>query len=217
MGARCVSDMMCCGSFIRCMQRFLEGHIEPIKMSSQISIFWRRFAKVFGIIIIIIIIIRAHLLQVWSQAVVEVLHGDLLVADHRDLRVVAHWPGAEHGLGLGDAGPVASRAPVHAGRAAGEAAAPAQLHRPAHAEGAGAAGHAAGAADAAGAEAALAADSGSHDDRRWIGRRRWPCGWCSAVESLRGVPQLETAGHFYKPWRRKIASVPPPPQWMECR
>lgn len=122
---------------------------------------------------------HAYLLQVAGQAVVEVLHGKLLIVDHG---------GSAEGEGLRrlrDASPEPPRASVHAGRAAPRSgdgdsgvAARDELHLPADAAaGASHGGGGAAAGDAAGAEAAaLAHDGGGHDDR-------WGCDGQEATSS----------------------------------
>lgn len=105
--------------------------------------------------------LKVYLLQVSGQTVVEVLHGVLLVIEQCILTIRGRSPGGEDWLG--DAGPVAPRAPVLAVRAVldgagGDAGATGsdQMQPPTHAAGAGDAAAAAGAGDAAGAGGALA-------------------------------------------------------------
>lgn len=144
------------------------------------------------------IIIKSHLIQVRGQAVVEVLHGHLLIVNHCSLEVRGRdWPGGHNWLG--DAGPEAPRAPVHAGRArlggrAGDAglAVSDQLHPAAHA------------VRAAGTEAALAAEDDRHGERASVEALtcRW---WQAEVESLWWVRRRQKSGHFYraeKVWSR---------------
>lgn len=128
----------------------------------------------------------AHLLQVGGQAVIEVLHGQLLIGDHCCLAARDQWPGGVDRLR--DVAPETSRAPVHAGRAArhgagdGDAALAFsdRLHPAAQAE-------SAAAGDAAGAVAAgLAGDRDRHGER-WLWRWTLAYRWRPQLESLRGV------------------------------
>lgn len=140
-------------------------------------------------------IIMAYLVQVWWQAVVEVLHGHLLVVDHCSLPVRGQRPGGGEGW-LGDAGPVTSRAPVHAGRAPLQGpggdeglAASDQLHPLAQAD-------SAATGDAVGAVAALAADRDRHGEMRWDDGGELTWRWWAELESLRGVLLPVTSGHL---------------------
>lgn len=126
----------------------------------------------------------SYLVQVGGQAVVEVMHGQLLVGgDHHTVPVRSQSVGAEEGVGLGDAGPEAPRAAVHAG-------CPGQEGRGGHADRLDElqpAAHAGGGGGDAAAE---------RDRHGWKESWKLGCRWWEKAESLRGVTVSESGGHL---------------------